>query len=247
MKKFLSTALALFMALATALSLSACGKKGKDGFCGTWMISFVEYEGSKFTVEEWKSTEDEDLSEFRIVFKDGGKAYIYDGEYGDLVNWMESGDSIMIGDEKGTVDDGMIRFDYYGNTICLKKVSDSQTIPAEGSDEAEEDAISSEEDSAESEVEDTAADNAEWREFLADYEAWVDDYIEIVLKYKENPTDMTILSDYTEMLSELSDWSERSTEIALELEDTTAALEYSAELSRIAGKATEAAKEIYGG
>ena len=43
-------------------------------------------------------TEDEDLSGFYIIFKDGGKAYVYDDGYGDLVNWLKSDDSIMIGD-----------------------------------------------------------------------------------------------------------------------------------------------------
>ncbi len=87
----------------------------------------------------------------------------------------------------------------------------------------------------------TSSDDAEWKQFLKDYEAWVDDYIEIVNKYKADPTDMSILSDYTEMVSEMATWSERADEIELELEDTNAALEYSAELLRIAGKLTEVA------
>ena len=83
--------------------------------------------------------------------------------------------------------------------------------------------------------------NEEWRQFLKDYEAWVDDYITIVKKYKDNPTDMSVLTDYTNMVSEMADWAERADEIELELEDTDAALEYSAELLRIAAKLAEAA------
>ena len=76
---------------------------------------------------------------------------------------------------------------------------------------------------------------------MKDYEAWVDDYIEIIKKYKDNPTDMSILSDYTEMMSEAAEWTEKADEIELELEDTDEALEYTKEVLRIAGKITEAA------
>lgn len=88
----------------------------------------------------------------------------------------------------------------------------------------------------------SSSDNAEWKQFLKDYEAWVDEYIEIVKKYKANPSDMSILNDYTEMVSKTADWSERASKIETELKDTNAALEYSAELLRIAGKLTEAMK-----
>lgn len=87
----------------------------------------------------------------------------------------------------------------------------------------------------------TTSDDTEWKQFLKDYEAWVDDYIAIVKKYKNNPTDMSILSDYTEMVSEMAEWSEKADEIELELEDTAEALEYSKEVLRIAGKLAEAA------
>lgn len=241
--------LALLLAVIMITSLTACGEKEKkEDFGGTWKVEFIEYEGSKFTVEEWNNMEDEDLSDFYIIFKDGGKAYVYDDEYGDLVDWLKSDDSIMIGDEKCSIVDGMICFDYYGDKIYLKKTSDNQEIPKEDdeSDDVDED-LNSEEDSTTNETtssdtaKDSSADDAEWKQFLKDYEAWVDDYIEIVKKYKDNPSDMSILSDYTEMVSEMADWSERADEIELELEDTSAALEYSAELLRIAGKLAEAA------
>ncbi len=82
-------------------------------------------------------------------------------------------------------------------------------------------------------------DTVEWRQFLKEYEAWVDEYIEIVKKYKANPTDMSILSDYTNMLSKVSEWSEKADKIQLELKDTDEALKYSEEVLRIAGKLAE--------
>lgn len=241
MKKLLASLLALIM----ISSLIACNEK--EIFGGTWKVDFIEYEGSKFTVEEWNNTEDDDLSNFYVILKDGGKAYVYDEGYGDLVNWLKTDDSIMIGDEKCSIVDGKICLDYYGDKIYLKKTSDNQEIPKEDdeSDDVDED-LNSEEDITTNETmssetqKDSTADDVEWKQFLKDYEAWVDDYIEIVKKYKDNPSDMSILSDYTEMVSEIADWSERAEEIELELEDTSVALEYSTELLRIAGKLAEA-------
>ena len=79
----------------------------------------------------------------------------------------------------------------------------------------------------------------EWRQFLQEYEAWVDDYISIVKKYKENPTDMTILTDYMEMFSHLTQWSQKADKIQGSILDTSEALEYSKEMLRIAGKLAE--------
>ena len=252
------TIIAVILAVLMISSLAACGKDiVEDDFCGTWKVEYIEYEGSKFSVEEWKNMDEEDLSDFYVIFKDGGKAYVYDDEYGDLVNWLKSDDSIMLGDEKGTIVDEKICFDYYGDMIYLKKESDNQEIPKEevvddGEDiiedvvddvdtETEDESDPVEEESESLEPENTYAEsNGEWKEFLKDYEAWVDDYIDVVKKYKENPADLTILSDYTEMVQEMADWSDRADEIELELEDTDAAIEYSTELLRIAGKLAQA-------
>lgn len=85
----------------------------------------------------------------------------------------------------------------------------------------------------------TINDSAKWKEFLTDYETWVDDYIAVVKKQKENPTDMTILSDYTKMVTDLTEWTEKADDIAESIEDVDDALEYSKEILRIAEKMTE--------
>jgi hypothetical protein len=51
--------------------------------------------------------------------------------------------------------------------------------------------------------------SSEWREFLREYEEWVDNYIELMNKYNENPMDMTIMSDYMEAVLELTEWQEK--------------------------------------
>ncbi|MBE7021790.1 MAG: hypothetical protein E7414_01025 [Ruminococcaceae bacterium] len=85
--------------------------------------------------------------------------------------------------------------------------------------------------------------NIEWKEFLKEYETWVDKYIEITKKSKANPSDMSILSDYTEMMKELTDWSTKAEDMEKALKDASSAelAEYSAELARIAAKIAQAA------
>ena len=61
----------------------------------------------------------------------------------------------------------------------------------------------------------------------------------VVKKQKENPTDMSILADYTKMLTDLTEWTEKADDIAESIEGTDDALEYSKEVLRIAGKLTE--------
>lgn len=88
----------------------------------------------------------------------------------------------------------------------------------------------------------TSSGNEEWRQFINDYDAWVDNYIAIVKKYKANPTDTSILSDYTKLVSETADWAKRADNIRVELKDADEALEYSQELLKISNKLMEVAQ-----
>ena len=89
-------------------------------------------------------------------------------------------------------------------------------------------------------AENNEAETEAWREFLVDYEEWVDEYIALYKKYKENPTDLTLLSEYTEMAQEISEWTEKTGEVSDELANSPkASLEYAKELSRIAKKMTD--------
>lgn len=51
-------------------------------------------------------------------------------------------------------------------------------------------------------------------EFLKGYEKFMDKYIAILKKYKANPTDASILSDYTSMLTEAQEWSTKTADCA---------------------------------
>ena len=59
--------------------------------------------------------------------------------------------------------------------------------------------------------------NSEWKEFLRQYEEWVDDYVELVKKYTNNPTDLSILSDYMESMQKMIEWSDQADKIESDL------------------------------
>jgi hypothetical protein len=82
-------------------------------------------------------------------------------------------------------------------------------------------------------TQDTAT-TVEWKQFIKEYEEWVDDYVAIVKKYMANPTDISLLADYTEMMEDVSKWEADSAKVEKELaNDPTASAEYSKEIARI--------------
>lgn len=83
-----------------------------------------------------------------------------------------------------------------------------------------------------------------WKDYLVDYEKWVDDYIVVLKKHNENPSDLSILSDYSKMVQETAEWAERSEKIKSDIKDTNEMLEFSSELLKIASKITEATNEM---
>jgi len=93
------------------------------------------------------------------------------------------------------------------------------------------------------EVSADTSSNVEWRQFLSEYEDWVDEYIEITEKYKNNTSDISILSDYSDMMTEMAEWTSKTEEMEKELENAspTELAEYTAELARIAGKIAQVA------
>lgn len=89
----------------------------------------------------------------------------------------------------------------------------------------------------------TKTDTGGWRQFLKDYEAFVDDYIAFMKKYQANPTDMTLLSDYADMMTRVSEWSENADEFSDELNDPSELAEYAKEYVRILTKMTTSLAE----
>jgi len=78
-----------------------------------------------------------------------------------------------------------------------------------------------------------------WKQFLIEYEQWVDRYIELLKKYNENPTDLTLLTEYIEQMEEIADWADKADKLEDDLtgEDLN---EYLTTLTRIITKLNHA-------
>lgn len=86
----------------------------------------------------------------------------------------------------------------------------------------------------------SVSSTTDWRTFLKDYEKWVNSYVDFMKKYSENPTDSSLIADYTDLMQQLTEWSEKADEVQKSLEnDTEAQLEYAAELAKIAARISE--------
>jgi hypothetical protein len=57
------------------------------------------------------------------------------------------------------------------------------------------------------------------KEFLDSYEAFMDEYVDFMKKYKQNPTDSTLIVEYADMMSEYSDFVQAADELKTDLND----------------------------
>ncbi len=86
-----------------------------------------------------------------------------------------------------------------------------------------------------------SAVSADWRQFLDDYENWVDSYIAFMKKYKENPTDTALISEYAEFAGDTAEWSEKAKQYEDGLKDMSPAdvAEYTKRIGEILQKFNE--------
>ena len=66
-------------------------------------------------------------------------------------------------------------------------------------------------------MDEASSSSSDCEQFCDDYEAFVDDYIEVLKKYKANPSDMSILTEYSSMMSKASSMQNASADCAGDL------------------------------
>lgn len=71
-------------------------------------------------------------------------------------------------------------------------------------------------------------------QFCSDYESFANEYVDLMKKYKANPSDASILSEYTEMVSKAADMQESS-------KDCTADAKFAARINKAVAKIAKAA------
>ena len=92
----------------------------------------------------------------------------------------------------------------------------------------------------------SSANTEAWRQFLKDYENWTNSYIELAKKCKENPDDLSLISDYAKIMSETAEWANKAQEYEDELKNDNVSsevlTEYINTLARITQKIAEVAE-----
>ena len=122
--------------------------------------------------------------------------------------------------------------------------NDEESEDSSSKDEEAKDVSSKNEASEDNSSKDKTTSDDAWRNFLKEYEEWVDKYIAVIKKYNANPTDLSILTEYTSLMTELADWTAEADDISDSIVDVEDAAEYSAELIRIAAKLAEATGDL---
>ena len=100
----------------------------KSSYYGTWDIQSVNMEGSVFTISELETIGDYSLSDFRIVIKEGGKAWIHSQGSGTTLDWEKTSNGIKIGVRECSYENELLSIENNGVIIYLSKTSNSQTI-----------------------------------------------------------------------------------------------------------------------
>jgi len=115
---------------------------------------------------------------------------------------------------------------------------DSLLDEIEMTDETENETVIDEDDESESNTEiiDDSSSSDEWDSVLDDYESYVDDYVAIIKKQKENPADMSIMTEYQELMQKGTEWSTKMSEMSSNFgpEQLSRMLEIQAKLSKAA-------------
>lgn len=83
--------------------------------------------------------------------------------------------------------------------------------------------------------------SSDWKQFLKDYEAWVDSYVAFMRKYKDTPQNPALLSESQKFITQTTEWAEKSKKYENSLKDmsTEDYLEYMKSVTKILGKISE--------
>lgn len=118
-----------------------------------------------------------------------------------------------------------------GNTQTADN-ADTQATDNAQAESAEEDSAAEETDTL------NPADVTDWKEYIKEYEARVDEFIEVYKQYKAAPLNAAIADKYEKYAKKVDEWTNGAQELIkkLTMEDIA---EFAAEIERIAQKTEE--------
>lgn len=211
MKKVLS----LVMALLVVLSLAACGggKGGKNeipdvfGVNYTDAIGILEADGFEVSAIETSVGSFSDKLLYPLEKVDKGTVfkideYIIDNNGNLNKNYDVFYDEGLVSDDKSLVI-------YYAKEdyVLVKDAPSTDSTPS--TQPTTEPATEVTAPAATEEKKDNNSLDPEFKAAMDSYEEFFDEYVAIMKKYKANPTDMSILSDYAKYMGQYADMMEK--------------------------------------
>ena len=127
----------------------------------------------------------------------------------------------------------MAAFFSFGMMSCgggSEEATSDETTTEETTDEGTSDEATESEATEEEASSDESASGTDCNKWLDDYEAYMDDYVALVKKYQANPTDMTIMQEYTSMAQKAQSMSSNAPE------DCASDAAFNARLAKISAK-----------
>ena len=234
MKTVISILSALLVLLSLTACAGKAAKPAYDAtkptYVGTWELDHVVIGGSTFTPSELKAVGQDIQS--GLVLKDGGKAFMTWGSDQGVLDWSETENGIQIDNLIFTMEDGFLRVGSEDAILYFKKVSESQLFESQADKETQEAKTESLETIAPTSEATTAPTTEtttaptteattepateaatdlidgmrpEFKEAMDAYESFYKEYCELLRKYTQNPTDFSILGQYTNMLTKIDE------------------------------------------
>lgn len=132
----------------------------------------------------------------------------------------------------------MAAFFSFGMMSCgggSEEATSDETTTEGTTDEGTSDEATESEATEEEASSDESTSGTDCNKWLDDYEAYMDDYVALVKKYQANPTDMTIMQEYTSMAQKAQSMSSSAPE------DCAGDAAFAARLAKISAKMSAAA------
>ena len=201
----------LLLAVVILLSLAACGK-GKNeipdvfGVDYTAAVEILEAEGFAVSAVETSVDSFSDKLLYPLEKVDKGTVfkvddYIIDGNGNLNKNYDVFYEDGLISDDKSVVI-------YYAKEDYIREDEETaDTTPAPTETAAE--PSSAETTPATTEAKENKDDDTidpDFKAAMDSYEKFMDEYVAFMKKYKNNPTDLSLLSDYAEYMSDYADF-----------------------------------------
>ena len=165
-----------------------------EDICGTWRVIAGDIAANKSTLSlaDIKKTYPS-YADSAVVFSDEEKAYIKLPDRETCVEWTYADGGIQVDTMALSLVNDLLCVPLSdGSCLYFEKASDAQTLP---------------------EVEETTTAatelRPEFKEAMDSYEAFYTEYCDLLKKYMNNPSDLSILTKYMSLMGKLSDMDEK--------------------------------------